>query len=180
MIESGYYNFSLRKVAQTAGLTLGNLQYYYPSKDQLISAMLDNTIQRYIDRFEEVKVIAGEDPEVQFIALIDEIMTDLNRKSTTMFFPELWSLCNHYDHAIEIMDEMYEKYRIILIGVMAEMNPKLSDDQLHRLAVFFSSSMEGHTMFIGYKKPWIGETKNIISMATQSFLWLIHSGDIPE
>ncbi len=180
IIASGYHSFSLRKVAETAGITLGNLQYYYPSKDKLIAAMLDNSIQRYIDRFMDVRLEAGVDPKVQFIALIDEIMTDLNRKTTTMFFPEVWSLSNHYPHAVEIMDEMYGKYRDILIEVMAEMNPSLSRSQLHRLAVFISSSMEGHTMFIGYQKPWTGETPNLISIATQSFLWLIYSGNIPK
>jgi len=180
IIASGYHSFSLRKVADTAGITLGNLQYYYPSKDKLIAAMLDNSIQRYIDRFMEVRLEVGVDPKVQFVALIEEIMTDLNRKNTTMFFPEVWSLSNHYPHAVEIMDEMYGKYRDILIEVMAEMNPSLSPSQLHRLAVFISSSMEGHTMFIGYQKPWTAETANLIAIATQSFLWLIYSGEIPE
>ena len=180
IIRSGYHSFSLRKVAETAGITLGNLQYYYPSKDTLIAAMLDNTIQRYIDRFEEVRLESGQSPEIQFIAIISEAITDLNRKSTTMFFPEVWSLSNHYPHAVKIMDDMYGKYRQILIEVMAAMNPALSNDQLHRLAVFISSSIEGHTMFIGHKKPWTDETENIVSMASQSFLWLIYSGKVPE
>ena len=51
LIDEGYHNFSLRKVAATADLTLGNLQYYFPSKDALIKAMLDNCIQRYLALF---------------------------------------------------------------------------------------------------------------------------------
>ena len=180
IISSGYHSFSLRKVAETAGITLGNLQYYYPSKDTLIAAMLNNTIQRYIDRFDEIRIDAGQDAETQFIAVISEAITDLNQKTTTMFFPEVWSLSNHYPHAVKIMDDMYGKYRQILIEIMAVMNPALSGQQLHRLAVFISSSIEGHTMFIGYKKPWTEETGNIVSMASQSFLWLIYSGSIPE
>ena len=58
-------------------------------------------------------------------------------------------------------------------------NPSLSPDQLKRLALFISASMEGHTIFIGHGKPWKKETENVISMATQSFLWLIKSGTIP-
>ncbi len=179
LIDEGYHNFSMRKVAASAGLTLGNLQYYYPSKDSLIKAMLDNTIQRYLDRFEQIRARAGTDPEKQFTALISEIIRDLNTKSTTVFFPELWSLANHYDHAVDFMDEMYDKYRIVLIEVMTSLNPALSQGQLRRLALFISASIEGHTMFIGFKKPWVRETDNIIAMASQSFLWLIRSGKIP-
>ena len=180
MVDEGYHNFSLRKVAATARLTLGNLQYYFPSKDSLIKAMLDNCIQRYLDMFEQLRSEAGSDPEEQFVAVISEILRDLNSKYTTVFFPEVWSLANHDDHATEFMDAMYEKYRLVLVEIIALLNPALSPDQHRRLAIFVSSSMEGHTMFIGHKKPWKKETENIVTMATQSFLWLIRSGTIPE
>lgn len=180
LIDEGYHNFSLRKVAAAAGLTLGNLQYYFPSKDSLLKAMLDNCIQRYLERFEVIRAEAGQDPEAQFIALITEILRDLNSRSTTVFFPEVWSLANHDDHATEFMDAMYDRYRLVLIEVIAQLNPTLSPDQRRRLALFISSSIEGHTMFIGHGKAWTGETENVIAMATQSFLWLIRSGGIPD
>jgi AcrR family transcriptional regulator len=179
LIDEGYHNFSLRKVAATAGLTLGNLQYYFPSKDSLIKAMLDNCIQRYLDRFEQIRAQVGADPEKQFRAIVSEIIRDLNSKSTTVFFPELWSLANHDDHAVDFMDAMYDRYRVVLIEVMQSINPQLSPAQLKRLAVFISSSVEGHTMLIGYKKPWTRETDNIIEMAAESLLWLIRSGKVP-
>ena len=34
LIDSGYHNFSMRKVATKAGISVGNLQYYFPSKDK--------------------------------------------------------------------------------------------------------------------------------------------------
>ena len=30
LIDEGYHNFSLRKVAEHAGIRVGNLQYYFP------------------------------------------------------------------------------------------------------------------------------------------------------
>jgi hypothetical protein len=77
------------------------------------------------------------------------------------------------------MDEMYENYRRVLADIIREVNPELSLQQARRLALFFSASMEGHTIFIGYRKPWKKETANIVDMASQSFLWLIRHGDIP-
>ena len=180
VVDKGYHNFSLRKVAAAADLTLGNLQYYFPSKDSLLKAMLDNCIDRYLTKFETIRAEAGKDPEAQFIGLITEILRDLNTKRTTVFFPEVWSLANHDDHATQFMDAMYDSYRQVLIEVIALLNPALSSDQQRRLAIFISSSIEGHTMFIGHGKAWAGETDNIIDMALQSFLWLIRSGKIPE
>jgi AcrR family transcriptional regulator len=180
LIDEGYHNFSLRKVASAAGLTLGNLQYYFPSKDSLIKAMLDNYIERYLALFERIRSDAGADPREQFTALIGGIVRDLNNKSTTVFFPEVWSLSNHDDHATEFMDAMYGRYRDVLIDVMTMINPALSPVQLRRLAIFISASIEGHTIFIGHEKPWVHETEAIAYLGTQSFLWLVESGDIPD
>ena len=88
LIDEGYHNFTLRKVAASAGLTIGNLQYYYSTKDSLIAAMLDNAVERYLERFGEVRASAGPDPENQFIELVSMIIRDLNQRSTTMFFGE--------------------------------------------------------------------------------------------
>ena len=179
LIEEGYSSFSLRKVAQRADQSLGSLQYYFPNKDNLVQAMLDNCIARYLTYFDQLREAAGEDPEAQFKALISGIVKDLNTAHTTGFFPEVWSLANHNPRATEFMDAMYGRYRNVLSEVIGQLNADLDPEQRARLALFISASLEGHTMFIGHNKPWQSETSNIISMSTQSFLWLIRSGQVP-
>ena len=178
LIDSGYSNFSMRKVADSAGIKLGNLQYYFPSKNMLVSAMLDRTIQVYLDEFDEIRTHGT--PEQQFRELIQHVITDLSSKQTTQFFPELWSMSNHDKEVTAAMEQMYGRYRLIMGDIIAELNPKLNAKQVAKLALFFSASVEGHTIFIGYKKPWAGELDNIISIASQSFLWLVQNGDIPR
>lgn len=180
MIEEGYHNFSLRKVAAAAGIKLGNLQYYFPTKDDLVKAMLDQVIQVYLDDFAELRAGAGDDPKEQFKTVLRHVTYDLNTKMTTVFFPEMWSLSNHEDHVTEYLDDMYGQYRHILEEIISLINPSLSADQVQRIAIFISSSMEGHTMFIGHEKPWKKETDKILEMAIQSFLWLIEHGNIPK
>ena len=178
LIDSGYHNFSMRKVADAAGIRVGNLQYYFPSKEKLVKAMLDHALSSYLDAFVEIR--RHGTPEQQFLAVIDKVVNDLNKKRTTVFFPEVWSLSNHEKGVTQAMDEMYENYRKVLAGIIGEVNPALSAIQARRLALFISASIEGHTIFIGYRKPWTKETANIIHIAKQSFLWLIMQGDIPE
>jgi AcrR family transcriptional regulator len=178
LIESGYHNFSMRKVADAAGIRLGNLQYYFPSKEKLVKAMLDHALSSYLDAFVEIR--RHGTPEEQFLAVIDQVLNDLNKKRTTVFFPEVWSLSNHEKGVTQAMDEMYENYRKVLADIIGEVNPALSALQARRLALFISASIEGHTIFIGYRKPWTKETANIIHIAKQSFLWLVMQGDIPD
>lgn len=178
LIDSGYHNLSMRKVAGKAGISVGNLQYYFPSKEDLIEALLNNVIQDYLNIFDEIRHHGT--PKEQFTHMIEQIVKDLNTKRTTIFFPELWSLANHEKNINKFMDAMYGKYRGVLASVICEINPALSKQQAKRLSIFISSSLEGHTVFIGYQKPWLRETKHIVNMAVQSFLWLIEHGEIPD
>jgi AcrR family transcriptional regulator len=177
LIDSGYHNFSMRKVADSAGIRIGNLQYYFPTKAELVQAMLDGVIEEYLEVWAEIR--SRGTPEEQFLAIIEDVVLDLNTRQTTVFFPEVWSLSNHETFVTRAMDAMYETYRGVLVEVILEMNPSLSPVQAHHLALFISASIEGHTMFIGYRKPWRKETGSILAMAQQSFIWLIRNGDIP-
>ena len=178
LIDAGYHNFSLRKVAEKAGIRVGNLQYYFPAKSDLVQAMLDHVIDDYLEDFDNIRGTGT--PEEQFLAVIEGVITDLNTRKTTVFFPELWSLSNHEKGVTRSMDNMYQRYREVLAEIIREINPTLSARQCQRLALFFSSSIEGHTIFIGYRKPWRAETPHIVSLASQSFLWLVKYGEIPD
>lgn len=178
LIYSGYHNFSMRKVAAKASISVGHLQYYFPSKESLLEVLLDNVIKDYLKTFD--KILSQNTPTEQFIKIIEKVVKDLQIKRITIFFPELWSMANHEKNFSKCMDTMYDKYRSLLAIVIRDINPELSKLQAKRLSLFFSSSLEGHTMFIGYRKPWTQEADNIINISTQSFLWLINNGDIPD
>lgn len=178
LIEHGYHNLSLRRVADEAGLRLGNLQHYFPSKDALVQAMLDRVIEAYLARFVRIQE-SGLDPEAEFRQIIDMVFRDLNTRRTTVFFPELWSLANHDTVVAGHMERMYARYRDVLGASIARINPALDEAQVRRLALFVSASIEGHTVFVGHGKPWRKQTQDVVALATASFLWLIRSGSTP-
>lgn len=178
LIDEGYHNFSFRKVAKKAGISGGNIQHYFSVKEDLVEAMLDAVISRYLDDFVELSK-ASTSPKEHFYQIIKHVVTDLNSKETTVFFPELWSLANHDPRVAKSMEEMYERYRLVLKETIAKINPKLSSTQIDRAALFISASIEGHTMFIGHGKEATDQTEAIIEMAHSTFLRMIESGDIP-
>ncbi len=47
VIEGGVQNFTMEAVAKRAGISKGGLLYIYPTKDQLILAMLDREVGRF-------------------------------------------------------------------------------------------------------------------------------------
>lgn len=177
-IDQGYAQFSLRKVAAAANVTLSNLQHYFPTKKALLEAMMTIEIEAYLATFEEIR--SHGTPEQQLAELVETVVEDLKTKKTTIFFPELWSLSNHHQAMTKYMDAMYKKYRLVVKEIIHAINPALTEEQVKHLALFITASLEGHTVFVGYHKPWMRETKAISAIATQSFLWLIRCGEIPQ
>ncbi len=175
MISGGYHNLTLRKVAAGAGISVGNLNYYYSNKQDLLRDLLDTVIAAYIAEFDNVRQDAGVSLEDQFIAIVRFIIDDLGTQATTNFFPELWALANHDEHAAERMDALYTKARLVLNDLIASLNPALSDQSREQVALFISASMEGLTPFVGYQKPWANDRDAISNIAAISFLNLVRS-----
>ena len=178
LVTAGYANFSMRRVATEAGVSVGNLQYYFPTKDALTAALLDNVIEDYLLDFDAMRSTGT--PREQFERIIRAVFEDLRSPDTTRFFPELWSLSNHEPQLTARVDAMYARYRAVLAELVIGINPRIGEQQAAQLAVFFSSSIEGHTMFVGHEKPMEQDIDVYIAMAIDSFLHLICASGEPQ
>ena len=63
-LNEGYDRLTMRKVAAIAGMSHGNLNYYFPRKEHLLRALFDYVIDGHLAEFERRQVDAGGDPEI--------------------------------------------------------------------------------------------------------------------
>lgn len=54
LLDDGYAGVSLREIASRLEISLGNLQYYFPSKDDLVEAVIKQETRTYIDLLDSV------------------------------------------------------------------------------------------------------------------------------
>ncbi len=166
----------MRAVAAECDISVGNLNYYYANKADLLADLLETVIEGYFADFDEI--LAGSDPgspERTLERVMRFIIADLGTRETTVFFPELWALANHDSHASKRMNEMYRKYRRVYDELIPKINTALSPMQVRQLSLFLSASLEGQTMFVGYKKPWAKYRQQISNIAVKSLLDLVRS-----
>lgn len=173
LVEHGYGAFTLRKISQAAGMSLGNVSYYYKTKQLLLSDLLDAVIQRYIGVFDGIRHNPSLSDAEKFKRIIEEIVLDYERKETTRFFPELWALANHNEDAAKGMDMLYERARGSLDDLIHRLNPDLPKKQKDLLSLFISASLEGQTMFVGYKKYNADKRADIARLASETFLNMV-------
>ena len=175
LVNHGASALTLRRIATESGMNVGSLNYYFRSKDDLIRELLDAVISSYEEAFDEIIHEPGASAEVRLGNLVALILEDITTKKTTRFFPELWAMANHDDFVHDRMNELYERARVSLNELIAEINHRLSADQREILALFISASMEGMTVFAGYEKPWVGQMPLLQLLARKSFVQLVKS-----
>lgn len=176
LIRAGYHGFTMRAVAAECEISVGNLNYYYASKADLLADLLEIVIQGYLADFDNI--ISDSDPRTPTEALegvIRFIIADLGTQETTIFFPELWALANHDAKASKRMHELYAKARLVFDELIPKINPALSPAEARQVSLFLSASLEGHTMFLGYKKPWAKDRQSISNIAVKGLLDLVRS-----
>jgi len=177
LVEEGYPRLTMRNVAERANMTVGNLSYYYANKEDLLHDLLEAVIQGYVEDFDRIAANMERSPEERLQDMVRFVIGDLATKETTGFFPALWALANHDDVAAKEMSSIYEVERNAFAPVIGEMRPDLSRKDRDLLALFISASIEGHTMFIGYKREKAAAGEAIANIAAFSFTALVKGVD---
>lgn len=177
LIEEGYPRLTMRNVATRAGITVGNLSYYYPSKEDLLRDLLEAVIQGYVGDFDRIAAEVGLSPDERLGEMIRFVIGDLATKETTGFFPALWALAIHDEFAAKEMSRIYEVERNAFVRIIDEMRPDLSKKDRDLLALFISATIEGQTMFIGYKREKSSSGAAIANVAAHSLVNLVRDVD---
>ena len=176
LIRAGYQGFTMRAVAAECQISVGNLNYYYASKADLLADLLEIVIQGYLADFDDIVLESDpRTPEQALESVIRFIIADLGTKETTIFFPELWALANHDAKASRRMHELYAKARRVFDELIPQINSALSQAEARQVSLYLSASLEGHTMFIGYKKPWAKDRQHLSNIAVKGLLDLVRS-----
>ncbi len=183
LVDEGYKAISFRRIAKACDMNVGNVTYYFKTKEDLIRQLLDAIISSYEDEFLKIMTLTKRGPERQLEKYVTVIINDIATRKTTRVFPELWALANHDAFIAERVQEMYDRARVTINKIITELNPELSDEERETVALFISASMEGLTVFAGYEKPWAGNRaflKNIAILTFTNLVKTIRSKDIQK
>ena len=69
-VEKGYGAASIRDIAQRCGMSMSALYHYYPGKQDLLKAILDEGVEAYFDACERALAAAGPDPAERLQVLV--------------------------------------------------------------------------------------------------------------
>ena len=153
LIDDGYAKLSMRKIAAGARIHIGHLQYYYPTKQAVVRAMLERYLDQAIGRVQARIARAGGDPDACALSALDAILADQENAETCRFFWELWALAARDTAIAAAMRAFYERYWREVVGTLVAANPALGRARAGRRAALLVATLEGLTLFRGRENP---------------------------
>ncbi len=141
-------NFSMRNVAGRAGISLGNLQYYFPLRKYLISAVLSHVDALYQSRYAAVLASAENSPAGRFEAAIRFNVKDVRATGTRHFFVQLWPLLNaeDEDHDGKMFTDLYAPQIGHLQQRVQELAPDIATGEAQVRGTVIAAMIEGLTV----------------------------------
>ena len=142
LIEDGYANLSLRRLAQRCKMRLGNLQYYYPTRDSLVIAFIGEWIRMEVRERHQLALAEGN-MLLRANQWVEDFFNHLSKASNRILLSEVWAMASHDDVARETLSGWYEDMRHFYSGLVRVANPKLSQEEAEQRTMLLISLVEG-------------------------------------
>ncbi len=146
-IRDGHAGLSLRKVADEAGVALGNVNYYFPCKRELLEALLREALADYVEahiaQFER-----DRDSPLDILLNVVTFYVSNGRASHPLFF-QMWGYAASDETAKALIRELYRPIGRFIFLLVSATRPDASEARVREIVLQLFSLEEGLKLFIG-------------------------------
>ncbi len=143
LIDRGYDAVVLREIADEMGSSLGNIQYYFRTRRDLIAAVVANEISADI----EDAVGAGlKGPPDEKLKKFCEVVLARWSGDEGIVWSGMLFFRHHYDEVQELMEIVYRLFYEALIDIIGEICPDDSKPLVKRKAMMVTSLLDGASL----------------------------------
>jgi AcrR family transcriptional regulator len=149
LVDEGFSGLSFRNVAKRAGITVGNVTYYFPTKDDLLVELAGYIFDRWEARFRRNLPSDLTDKMDIFLYSIRYMIEENKRAKSSRLLLEMWAMANHSMAVMKMLDAFYCKMRAWIEDMLADIAPAQSLRKRRLRAALITSQIEGLMVLIG-------------------------------
>lgn len=148
----GYAGFTTRRVAEMADIAPGNLSYHFPSKLELLRALIERLTARYSERLQEILRTPALSSEPNLEALVRWLLRDAIAEETVWLFRELWAMSLHDNVIRGVVDDLYDEVMERIATALRRACPTVAPQDVRDLVQFLALVSEGSTVLYGTRQ----------------------------
>lgn len=145
LIEAGTAGLTMRKIAMSVGISLGNLQYHFATREDVMLALLSRFLAPYQERLEHSPRNLPEDAVEALTLMFIEALSDPNFERCATIYKEIWAASSHSEGMQNALNAYYTRvlkfYRELLLRVTA---PDTAPEKIERAAAAMLPILEGY------------------------------------
>ena len=149
LIRQGYTGFTVRAVAEAAGISPGNLAYHFPSKQYLLRAVVEHMVAGYATQFEELLTNTKLSPDQGLTSLTQWLLADAVTEESVRTFRELWAISLHDDVVREAIDDLYNDLMSGVLELLQRSYPDVELQTLQEVVQILALFSEGSIVLYG-------------------------------
>lgn len=138
LLEGGGLEFSLREVAARAGITISNLQYYFPTRLSLLRAVVEPVIETY--RAQMRSAVNSSLPPLERIAVLAaQSLREIKNPESSALWWHFVSFAVIDQECSQLLDDWYETLTREVAQLIRAAYPDYSAaDCLHRATILIA------------------------------------------
>jgi AcrR family transcriptional regulator len=172
-LSCGGASFSIRGVAKQAGMSMGAVQHFYPTRDQLIAAMLEYVTNEYEAEWERVALDFPFNGEDRLLHAVEYLAGDILQSETRQFFFSLWALSCHNEFAAKLQEEMYAHHARNLAAFVGGARPGFSERQCLETAMQIAALVEGMMLYTAPGTRHFSSKQALVRTVTRAVMKII-------
>lgn len=141
LVEDGYDRFVLREIANRVDVRLGNLQYYYATRDDLLEAVVRAEFER--NQAEIATISAGAGSPQTRLATITRHLIDVWAREGGRVYVVMSLLALHQPRFRTLHHEIYAAFYAGLVPVLRELRPQAPRAALIDVARLITTLIDG-------------------------------------
>lgn len=136
----------MRAVAKSCGITVGNLQYYFPDLQTLVGATIEEAMELYRQQFERQLADLPLSETKHFVDLMRWLVEDSADTTQGRLFRTFYELDSHYPTVSAAMTKLYAELTLVVARKMKKAFPKVRINKLREVTWMMALFAEGATV----------------------------------
>jgi AcrR family transcriptional regulator len=168
--EAGYAGYSMRKVADDAGLHLNSVQHFFGDRDALLLSTIQSVLHAFVANFQQIAANGSLSPRDRLEGILEESLRAMGDPLLHAFMTQSWTVALAHPAIAEMIDQLYGEYEDTLTGIVLEIAPEKREGEARVHARLIASMIEGLVVVTPYasKDPPLGAVASQMKRACLS------------
>jgi len=151
LLSAGVEGLVLREIAEELGITHGNLQYYFPTKSDLLGAIFDEEIVKYTDTM-KTALGAASTRQGRLATFLDSSV-DLLSIEDVRLWHVLFGVAHQNPELAAILKRENERYETTLSDELGGIFPEMPAERRMHVAKMIRMLIDGLGITVIYERP---------------------------